>query len=342
MVELELQEISITDLFRDKSPEMLSLFRDLGRERKISAKRIANDLPKAMDDLGFPLADEFRRALNGEASELAEMGLWRIYLYARAMKSADDWPPKLGFLANHVASLETALADPTKAANAGDFKRCAALLSSAPEMAGYMWPEALVKIESATSSEDIQTTRMMVALEIQLSWLAYWDAELQASGLALEPMLGELFPDFDSEKDEYPNAKFLAWLARYSGEKNLASHLCPLSKPERDLDIGSAQRQIRSWRSGKGFPSFDLLENLFHSIYGKQSHDEKNVNHEDWLLSWSMAKATKRINFLLPILSALNPVRAKVFPFGHESVQEWRESRYRHWYEHWLPLLPIK
>ena len=64
-----------------------------------------------------------------------------------------------------------------------------------------------------------------------------------------------------------------------------------------------------------------------------------NNRHTDWIVSWAMAMATRRISFLMPILFPLRKHREPSFPFGHQTVQEWRANRYPHWYEHWFPRL---
>ena len=61
-------------------PEMLALHQDLRRKRKISEGRMISVVPDALKTLGFPMADEFRKAFNGEESKIKGLGLWAMYL----------------------------------------------------------------------------------------------------------------------------------------------------------------------------------------------------------------------------------------------------------------------
>jgi hypothetical protein len=129
-------------------------------------------------------------------------------------------------------------------------------------------------------------------------------------------------------------------LETHTGTKHkLASRIYQISKPASDTDIGSSKRQLRRWKGGTGSPSLDVFDALFRNLYGDMAREKDNPKRKDWVLSWSMAMATKRINFLMPILTPMSKFREPSFPFGHETVQEWRESRYWHWYRYWLPLL---
>ena len=175
-------------------------------------------------------------------------------------------------------------------------------------------------------------------LELYLSCLASWDAQVQAKGCATQASFHSLFPDFSCEQPQHPNALFFAWLADHSGsKKKLAHHIHQINKQARDADIDSARRQLRRWKSGKGFASDDMLDALFRNLYSDRAIERENAKHKDWRLSWSMVSATKRIIFLMPILLPLRSVREPLFPFGHQSVQEWRENRYPYWYDYWLP-----
>lgn len=61
-------------------PEMLALHQDLRRKRKISEDRMISVVPDALKTLGFPMADEFRKAFNVEESKIKGLGLWAMYL----------------------------------------------------------------------------------------------------------------------------------------------------------------------------------------------------------------------------------------------------------------------
>jgi hypothetical protein len=180
----------------------------------------------------------------------------------------------------------------------------------------------------------------MVMLEIFLSSIACWDSQLQVDGFANHSVFNALFPDFNSEDSKHPNSIFFDWLEAYTGTTGkLADHIHQISKPAKDTDIGSTKRQLRRWKSGAGFPALDVFDALFRNLYGDKAGEKGNPRRTDWGLSWSMVNATRRINFLLPILLPLRKIREPIFPFGHECVQEWRETRYEHWYRYWLPLL---
>ena len=337
MIEMEIEGISLSRLFGEERPEMLSLFQDVGRKRKISLDR-APALVEFMAEVGFPWIDEFRSALDGDESQVANLGKWYIHIHAASRKPDGVWPPKLTPLGQHFIDIEQALKEPTKAWTNGDMTKCADLLDSSDVLAPYLWPEVVSRLRQATTEKEITAARAMVMLELYLSCLASWDAQVQAKGYAERAVFDSLFPDLSAEQVCHPNALFFAWLANHSGSKNkLAYHIHQINKQARDADIDSARRQLRRWKSGNGFASDDMLDALFRNLYGDRAIERDNARHKDWLLSWSMVAGTKRINFLMPILLPLRHFREPSFPFGHHSVQEWRESRYPHWYDYWLP-----
>ena len=267
------------------------------------------------------------------------MGNWQSFIYAISAKSDGLWPPKLSPFGQHIIEIELALKDPTLAWQKGEMARCVDLLEASPVLADYLWPEVLSKLRNATTIEEVTTARLLVMLDIFLSCLACWDTQAKVDGYVERPMFGDIFPGLNAETIKQPNHLFFSWLSEYSGAKrNLSSKIIQVTKPASETSDDSIKRQLRRWKSGKGFPSDDVLDALFRNIYGARVHEKTDANHKHWALCWSMAGATKRINFLMPLLTPLSKITDLVFPFGHTSIQEWRESRYRHWYEHWLPL----
>lgn len=321
---------------------MLALLRDIGRKRPISIKRMRALFLDDLGSIGAPLADEFRQTMDVEEPRLASIGFWACYIYSMSFKDGDQWPPEVTPLGQHLIEIEQALKEPTLAWQRHDMNRCVDLLGDSPILATYLWPEVVSKLRNATSAEEVSVVRGMVMLEIFLSWIACWDARIQSCGNSTQSMFGDLFPDFSAKIVRQPNALFFDWLEAYTGKKHkLASQIHQISKRAKDTDIASTKRQLRRWRSGAGFPSVDVLDAMFRDIYGDRAQEDGNVRRKDWDLSWSMAMATKRINFLMPILAPMSKFREPSFPFGYETVQAWRESRYKHWYSHWLSQ-PVK
>ena len=339
MIEMELQGISFSRMFGEGNPEFLSLFQDIGRKRKISLKRVKSFI-ELMAETGFPWIDEFRRALQGDESEIANLGKWYFYIHSISRKPGGVWPPKLSPLGRHFVDIEQALREPTMAWNQDNMSKCVHLLESSTVLAPYLWPEAIARLRNATTEAEITAVRAMVMLELHLSCLACWDAQGQAEGYANKTSFEPLFPDFADDMLEQPNALFFAWLANHSGtHTRLVDHVHQINKRASDTAADSTKRQLRRWKSGKGFASDDMLDALFRSLYGDKASERDHPRHNDLVLSWSMVAATKRINLLMPILSPIRKCREPSFPFGHLSVQEWRESRYPHWYRYWQPLL---
>jgi hypothetical protein len=128
-------------------------------------------------------------------------------------------------------------------------------------------------------------------------------------------------------------------LEDFTDQKSLASKMHQISKQKKNTDIESSKRQIRRWKRGKGFPSVDVLIDLFTGLYGNEVWEINSKKNSKGLLSWEMAMATKRINFLMPILSPLIQLDRPALPFGHRTVQSWRKNRYKHWYSYWLSRL---
>ena len=338
-IELELQGISFSGAFGETHPELLSLFQDVGRRRRISLKR-AIAIIETMAETGFPWIDEFRSAFDGDESKLANLGNWYVHIHSFSSKPGGPWPPKLSPLGQHFVDIEQDLREPTRAWNKGDMSKCVGLLESSRVLAPYLWPEAIARLRNATTEAEITAVRAMVLLELYLSCLAYWDAQVQAEGYASKTSFEPLFPDFAADMLEQPNALFFAWLANHTGtQTRLVDHVHQINKRASETATDSTKRQLRRWKSGKGFASDDMLEALFRSLYGDKATERDHPRHNDLALSWSMVAATRRINFVMPILSLLRNCREPSFPFGHLSVQEWRARRYSHWYRYWLPLL---
>lgn len=341
-IELELTGFSITELMGEINPKMLALYQDIRRQKKVSLERMREILPAALEEIGLPWAGEYRKALNGEESIVIDFGSWKGYIYACAKKDG-QWPPTITPIGQHFIDIEEALKAPTLAWQQDDMPRCADLLESAPELAPYLWPGAVDRLRNAVSVEQVTLGRAMVMLELMLSLIAAWDAQTQVDGFAAEPSFDRLFPDLCTDVPASPNALFFEWLENYSGVgSNLPAYIPQISKAAKDADIGSSKRQLRRWKSGGAFPSLDVLDAIFRKLYGDKAREKENPRRKDWALSWLMASATRRINFMMPIIGPLGRLRAPVFPFGYETIQEWREYRYPHWYRYWLSLLEIR
>lgn len=318
---------------------MLALYQDTRRKKKISLERAKGVLPLTMENLGFPWAEEFSKALDGKESQVGNWGSWRSYIYGCAKKDG-QWPPKLTPIAQRFVDVEEALKEPTKAWVGDDLARCADLLEAAPIMDMYLWPGAIERLRNAVTIEQVTCLRGMVMIELMLSLIAAIDAHVTVDGLSAKLEFGDLFPDLSAEQVSEPNALFFDWLADYSGEgTKLASFIPQINKPAMDFDIDSARRQLRRWKSGDAFPSLDVLDAMFRKLYGDKAKEKGNPRRNDWGLSWFKATATRRINFMMGIIGPLSRFREPLFPFGFETIQDWRASRYPYWYRYWLPLL---
>jgi hypothetical protein len=338
-IELELTGYSLTELMGESNPKMLALYRDVRRKKKISLERAREVVPAALESIGFSMAEEIINALDGDGSAVSNLGPWHSYIYG-CCKKGDQWPPKLNPIAQHFVDIEEALKEPTIAWQQGDMDRCAGILDASPVIAPYLWPEAVERLRNAVTVEQVTMLRAMVMLELMLSFFAAWDAQTQVNGFSAEPAFDRLFPDFSADEMTHPNKLFFEWLENYSGAgANLSICIPQVSKPEKDFDISSAKRQLRRWKSGDAFPSLDVLDAMFRKLYGDKAREKGNPRRKDCVLCWLMATATRRINFMAGILEPLSFFREPVFPFGHETVQEWRESRYQYWYRYWLPHL---
>jgi len=299
-------------------------------------RKIAHDLR----DLGEHCGKHRVYRLMKQEGLRAQVGMWQCYIHGVSRKTDGTSPSVLSPLGRHFVDLEQALIEPTWAWNQDEMAKCADLLESSEVLAPYLWPDVVSRLRRATTEAEITTARAMVMLEIYLSCLACWDAQVQAKGHTKQILFESLFPDFSAERIEHPNALFFIWLADYSRVKErLVDNLHSISKPAADTDIGSTKRQLRRWKRGKGFASEDMLDALFRNLYGDRAGRSDDNRHKDWIVSWSMAMATRRISFVMPILFPLRTCRDPLFPFGHQTVQEWRVNRYPHWYEHWLPRL---
>lgn len=339
MIELELTGISISEAMGGINPEILSLFRDIGRRRQISAKRAREVIPKAFEVMRVPLPEEYQKALSEEGHSTS-LGSWRSYIYSKSIKSGGNWPPTVSVLGQHFIEIEQALKEPTLAWKNGDMGKCADLLERSPALSAYLWPIVLTKLRNASSEGEITAARAMVMLELYLSLTAAWDAKAQIAGYVQASLFRHLFPDLNEDRVVPPVALFFEWLTEFSGVVNLAEYIEPSTKPRGEVhDIDSARRQLRHWVSGKAFPSQDSLETLFRNLYGLKSSRQDDPKNRDWSLSWLMITGTRRINFLMPILMPLRKYREPSFPFGFRSVQEWIENRYPYWYGYWVSTL---
>jgi hypothetical protein len=308
----------------DECPDVRSLCYEFGRKRKISDVR-------AKEILGIMVDFFSKNAIlkNLDFDKIKEQGYWYAFIYGSNIH--ENGAPSL--LAKHVVDIEKELTEPTQAWRENDMTKCADLLTSAcPTLSNYLWPEFIEGIRTASTDEQILRWRVMVTLELYLSFLAHNDSRLQFEGLTKQSMFCNLFPDISAPKSKHPNALFFDWLASYSGVKEkLADLISQPNKPSKDNDIESIKRALRRWRSGERFPSSDVLDDLFQKLFDSKHESMRCV-------SWEMASATKRINFLMDILSLMNNMLdiEKYLPHQHNSIQSWRENRYPHWYQYWL------
>jgi len=332
--EFDIMGISLSEVFSDDHGEFLSVIRDVKRRRPISEARARAAISNTLQTFGCPLVV----ALDGDEASGTQRGQWETYLTGRNGKPGGILPVEHSLLGQHVIELEKALVEPTKAFHAKDFAGCAEILKSSQVVARHLWPEVLEGFRTATDEMSVLHLRALVSLEIQFSCLAYQGAQLTAHGVPEDTMSSVLFASFEDETD---NSRYFDWLATYSGAgANLAASVPQLSKAAKDFDLASAKRQLRRWKNGNGFPSRDVLEGLFQSLFGDLARNKDDPNYSKWITSRIMTGGYKRAMFVRPILRALkqHPMR---LPSGHRSIDEWKEARCAHWYRHWASLIKV-
>lgn len=153
-IEMELSGISLTEALGEEHPEILSLFRDIGRKRKISLKRVSTFI-ESLAEIGHPWINEFRSALEGDESKITNLGSWYCYIHSISIKSEGTWPPKLSPLGQHFVDIEQAWKQ-------GNMPKCADLLESSKVLAPYLWPDVILRLRRATAEAEITAARVMV------------------------------------------------------------------------------------------------------------------------------------------------------------------------------------
>ena len=146
---------------------------------------------------------------------------------------------------------------------------CANLLENSPSIRPFLCDNALQQFREARQPNDLIVVRILVAIEIRLSGIAYWDAVLCKQHGFYGPYFMQFFPKKDGKSNSV-GFNYFDWLAKYSGaERHLAEHFYQLDKPLGDFDLASAKRQVRRWKSGQVFPSNDVMTSCFRSLFYK-------------------------------------------------------------------------
>lgn len=325
-VHLKVLGLSMSGLFAEMGQE--SLYKRFDQVKK-STRPISSGLIDGLIDListsSSPIKYAFNAAHNGDDSAKANvdrLGSWEVFLMG-----ASDVEKNLHPRDAYLLAIERACAAPQVLVNNGHFHEAAQLLSNDSLMRKFLWPEAIAIFKSVSKEAQLLPLRASISLEVLLSYVAAWDADIGMS----EAQLIDILPTQDMPGCN-PQKLLFKWLKKKIGVKSINSIL----KDERACNLSIDAATLKRWSSGTHHPSSDCWEEIIAAFIDKSDYQQAWFQY--WgtkyisLIGYLWQNGLQKAENLAGTLHDQSLLPWPYFPFGHTSIESWCQARYLYWY----------
>jgi hypothetical protein len=327
-VDLKVLGSSMSGLFAELGQGSLyKRFDQVKRGVRPISPGLINDFIDLISTSSSPVKSIFIAAHNGDGSAkvaIDQLGYWEEFLNG-AYDDESNLPPRYA----HLLAIERACADPQALVNSGRFHETAQLLNNDPLMSKFLWPEALTIFKSISKMEQLLPLRALISLEILLSYVAAWDAELGMS----ESQLIDILPTPNMPGCN-PDKLLFKWLKKMIGAKSINSMLAD----ERAYDLEIDATTLKRWSSGKHHPSHDLWKKIIDAFIDESDYQQAWFRYYGStylnLIGYFSQKISQNTGNLTGLVNDHSLLPWPYFPFGHTSIESWCQARYLYWYDY--------
>jgi hypothetical protein len=325
-VHLKVLGLSMSGLFAEM--ERMSLYKRLDQAMKgirpISLG-LTDDLINQIITSSSPIKNVFIAAHNGDDSAkvaVDQLGFWEAFLMG-ACDVEKNLPPWNA----HLLAIERASAVPQVLVNNGRFHESVQLLSNDSLMCKFLWSDAITIFKSVSNEAQLLPLRTSISLEVLLSYVAAWDADLGMS----EAQLIDILPTQDMPGCN-PQKLLFQWLKKKIGAKSINSIL----EDERACNLSIDAATLKRWSSGKSHPSHDHWEEMIAAFIDEPDYQRAWFRY--WgakyisLIGYLWQEVLQKAENLAGTTNDHSQLPWPYFPFGHTSIESWCQARYLYWY----------
>ena len=341
--ELKLDGHSVRDLMADLGHE--SLARALDRLNGTVSERQAAALRKSLSGLTsiIPEQSEVRStmeaALAGDRAALEKAGIvgdWTSFM--RGLQPAQTCSITRRLVFELAARTEVAALPAQRAMHAGDFDRCARLISEHPLLAPCASPAALSELAAAGDNVQALPAQLAMVCEFRLSQLALVQVRTPAGRRGDAESGFERLTRIHARGTCRPGHFYMRWLMERLQISSPNAWLDAVS----ELDVADADddpvsfKALKSWCAGSTFPPGRSLGRLvlprLQQLHGSGARYKSELllaSHWRWaaLRLDTTVSLARRLESELPRLPGLL--------HDHANAETWLPERFGAWCRHW-------
>ena len=321
---LKLSNLSLSGMMKEEGLE--SIHKRMGRlTDEASALRLANDM-----SLRIPgLPKELIAAIHGDVEAQAhyeKIGTWECFINS-LYKTEDEWPQHVKFW----IGIERATNKPWVLFHNQQFAEALTLLMESPIIQLLLWPEAIEILKSRSSLKALIPLRVLIGLELMLSFLAGVDARACYSLSKSNSFVFDVLPT-NLTVNKNPTSLYFGWLKEQIGLSTISALLNDKRMPSLDVSV------LNRWSNGSHMPSEKTLKSFLEAFLNDPGAQEIWIRHF----------AAKYLNFigyraqeLQKLANTATTEQLKDanrpwpdMPFGYKNIETWFENRYPYWFEY--------
>lgn len=347
--ELKLDGHNVRDLLADVGHE--SVARALDRLNGAASKRQAAALRKSLSSLASFIPGQsserttMAMALAGDRYGLEAAGIvgdWTSFVHGLQPGRTCSITRRLVF--DLAARTELAALPALRAMQAGDFERCARLISEHPLLAPCASPHALSALASARDNVQSLPAQLAMACEFRLSQIALVEARTPVGrrGDALSGF--QYLTRVHARGACRPGHFYMRWLMdrlQFSSPGAWLNAVAELAGTDADDDPVSF-KTLKAWCAGSIFPSGRSLSRIVRPRM-QQLHGNGARYKSELLLASHWRWAALRLHTTVNIARRLESVlsRSPGLLYSHGDADSWLIERYAAWCRHWRATPPI-
>lgn len=284
----------------------------------------------ALPESGRAFVEEMRAALSGDNeahARILSLTAWEAYLGGKGLDVA-TLSPAYAFLVGVEKSSAGALA----LVRHHEFKLEARELAHHPLASRIVSPDSLASFEAAGCMHDILPVQAAAAIESHLAWIAAMDVQTSHDNGWNRSLVLDLMSTH-ARAGRNPAARFFDWIQREAGAATIQQlHEAPaLVNGGIDLDLTTLKR----WSAGYFQPHQALLLRIVETLFDERTQEMAGfLNYCMRHLNFVGHLAQAIIDRVSSMDEALSQGRMRPwpnYPFGHESFEDWFQTRYTYW-----------
>jgi hypothetical protein len=244
--------------------------------------------------------------------------------------SEDEWPQQIKFW----VAIERTTDPSWKLLHQQQYDEAVSLLMKNPLAQLLLWPEAIDILKSRSSLEGLIPLRVLIGLEMVLSLLAGFDANICHSLSRTESLGLDVLPTTQTG-NKNSTSLFFMWIKTQIGLPTISSILNAAKATESGLD----ESLLKRWSNGSHMPSEEVLRDFLEPFFDDPEAKEIWMRHYATKCLTFIGYQVQEIQKLANSAATSDLLKESLrpwpdMPFGFTSIEAWFENRYPFWFDY--------